>query len=582
METERSDELASQVEESERIFSKPALARIKHEQTKWEASVLQESLEHKLEVKDEFKSGSGDIVKRLYTPGDIADTDYERDIGFPGQPPFTRGIRACGYRTREELLLSFYTGYGSAENANQRYRDLIAAGAGDIWFAMDLPTQLGYDSDNSLSEFEVGKAGVALDTLRDLEILLDGIPLDKIRMGAVANSIGPWFLAMFIALIEKRGTVPEKSYVWIQNDPFKEYTGRGTYIFSPAVAVDLAADATVYCCNHMPMWDPQYAVAAHLRSGCTAAQEIGFGVAHLVTYIDAALKKGVKLEQLLPRLSIHYTTREDFFEEVAKFRAARRLWAKVARERFKTSDPRVLTLRQTTYTSTRLPAKQPLNNIVRTTVHVLASLLGGVEHILSPAYDEALALPTLESTRLAALTRNIIHCELFVNNTVDPLGGSYFVEKLTNELEEKGRECFEEMEAMGGPMAAIEGGFYQRVIAEGIFRHQQAVESGERVVIGVNKYTREEGLPPKIFHPDPGAEVRQIEQLREVKRERDNALVEQCLAQIKKVAEEKAAGKDSNIMPSMLNAVKAYATIGEIHGVLRQVFGEYKPSQFYI
>ncbi len=569
----------SPIEKGKRILSEQARAEIEVEQAKWEAGVLQESLKQKPETKRvqterEFRGGEGGVaVKRLYTPLDIADISYEKDIGFPGQYPFTRGMRPCGYRTEEELLLSFYSGYGSAENSNRRYKDLFAAGAGDIWFATDLPTQIGYDSDDPLCEAEVGKAGVALDTLRDMEILLEGIQLDKVKLGSVSNCIGPWFLATFLAAVEKRGVSPEKAYCWVQNDPFKEWISRNTWVLPTAATVDLAADATVYSCQHMPTWDPQYIVALG---------GMGYGIAGLIYYIEAALKKGIKLEQVAPRLHIHGGISGDFFTQIAGFRAARRLWAKIARERFKTDDPRVLALRQTLYTGGGLTAQQPLNNIVRNTVHVLASLLGGAEQFLSQAYDEALAIPTFEAAWLAGLTRNILHYEWAVDDTVDPLGGSYFIENLTNELEEKIRQSFEEVEAMGGPLVAIESGFFKRKSAEQTAKNQKAVESGEKVVVGVNKYVRDEEELPEIFDPDPEAEARQIERLHKVKKERDNALVERCLAQIRKIAEEKAGGKDSNIMPSMLDAVKAYASLGEIYGIFREVFGEYKPSKEYI
>jgi methylmalonyl-CoA mutase N-terminal domain/subunit len=552
--------------------------QLKNKMSEWETGPLAEALKEKPEVRNEFRSDSGFKVKRLYTSLDFSDQDYLEKLGFPGQYPFTRGIEPSGYRTMSEWPLNFYSGYGSAEDTNWLYRNLIAAGAGDIWIAMDLPTQIGLDSDDPLAEGEVGKVGVALDTLKDLETVYDGIPMEKVEKGTVANSIGPWFLAMYIALLEKRGLDPKKGYLWLQNDPFKEYLGRGTYIFSPEVALDLSADAVAYSIKHTPEVDPQYACSSTYKIGCNAPQEIGFGIAHLMAYIEATQKKGVALEQLVPRLSVHSGTFEDFFEEIAKFRAMRRLWAKIAGERFKTNDPRVLGLRLTTYTNIlRLTARQPLNNIVRTTAHVLISLFGGVEHILTPAYDEALALPTLESTRLASLIKNILHCEFFVDNTVDPLGGSYFLESLTDELEEKGREWFDKIEAMGGPIATIKSGFYQHEMADGIFRSQKAVESGERVLIGVNKFNIDEKIPPKLFRSNPDAERRQIERLEQVRRDRNNTLVKRCLDEVREVAEKKAKGKEMNIVPPMLDAVRAYASIGEIYGVLREVFGEYKP-----
>ncbi len=565
-----------------KLFSERGLTNIELEQAKWEAGVLQECLRQRPEAKrvqkktefGRYTKGDETVVKRLYTPLDIADTTYERDIGFPGQYPFTRGILPSGYRTEEELPLRFYTGYGSPENSNQRYKELIAAGANFISFALDLPTQIGYDSDNPLCEGEVGKTGLALDTLRDLEIVLDGIPLDKVKIGTTANGIGPWFLAMFLALVQKRGLGQENSFVSIQNDPLKEWNSRHTYVLPLAATIDLAADTTAYCCKHLPGWEPQYAVAAGGP---------GYGIATLICYIEAAMKKGAKPEEIVPRLNLHNAGGGgyDFFGSIAQCRAMRRLWAKIARERFQTDDPRVLKLRHTTFLSTDVPRQQPLNNIVRNTMNVLSCLLGNVEWFTSAAYDEALALPTFESTWLAGVTREILHLEFFVDDTVDPLAGSYFIEKLTNEQEEKVRQLYEEIEAMGGIIAATEVGFFERQASQQILKNQKAVESGERVIVGVNKYTRKEDRRPRIFNPDPEAEARQVERLHQVKRERDNARVEQCLARIRKVAEEKAAGKDTNIMPSMLDAVKAYASIGEIYGVLREVLGEYREERVY-
>ncbi|MBI5968020.1 MAG: methylmalonyl-CoA mutase, partial [Deltaproteobacteria bacterium] len=418
----------------------------------------------KEETKQEFRTGGGEIVvKRLYTPLDLEGTNPIQDIGFPGQFPFTRGRDPLGYRAFR-WPLSFYSGYGSSESANERYRALVAAGANQISLAIDLPTQNGYDSDHSLARGEVGKVGVALCTLPDMERVFSGLPLDRIHTGTVGNCIGPWILAMFYALGERFELDPGKMRVWIQNDPIKEYTGRGTYIFPPRVAVDLASDVVEYIRKYLPGWEPQYNCTTTMRwGGCTTGQEIGFGVANLVAYVEAAQKKGIPPEEFMPWINLHMTADNDLFEEVAKFRAVRRLWARVARQRFNTDDPRVVALRLTIFTGGhRLTAQEPLNNIVRTTIHVLASILGGVENIATPAHDEALALPTFESTRLSQITKSIFHDESLVGQTVDPLGGSYFVESLTIQLEEKGRECYGKVEAQGGAIVALEKGYYLR------------------------------------------------------------------------------------------------------------------------
>jgi len=533
----------------------------------------------KEETKKEFRTGGGEMeVKRLYTPLDLRGTDPIADIGFPGQFPFTRGRDPLGYRAFQ-WPLSFYSGYGSSESANERYRALCAAGSNQINLAVDLPTQNGYDSDHPLARGEVGKVGVALCTLPDMERVFSGLPLERIHTGTVGNCIGPWALAMFYTLGERLELDPAKMHVWIQNDPIKEYTGRGTYIFPPRVAVDLASDVVEFIRKYLPNWEPQYNCTTTMRwGGCSTSQEIGFGVANLIAYIEAAQKKGISPEDFVPWINLHMTADNDLFEEVAKFRAVRRLWARVARERFKTDDPRVLALRLTVFTGAhRLTAQEPLNNIVRTTVHVLASILGGAENIATPAHDEALALPTFESTRLSQITKIILHDESLVGQTVDPLGGSYFVESLTNQLEEKGRQVYQKVEEQGGAIVALEKGYYLREMADGMYRYQREVERGERPIIGVNKYVVEKEVPIRLFKVDPEDERRQIERLNKVRRERDASQVEKSLKEIRRVAETKASGRDGNIVPVMIEAVKAHATIGEIFGVLREVFGEYKP-----
>jgi methylmalonyl-CoA mutase N-terminal domain/subunit len=531
------------------------------------------------ETRKEFLTGGGEIeVKRLYTPLDLERTDPLRDIGFPGQFPYTRGRDPLGYRAFQ-WPLTFYSGYGSSESANERYRALCAAGANNISLAVDLPTQNGYDSDHPLARGEVGKVGVALCALPDMERVYSGLPLDRLHTGTVGNCIGPWAVAMYFALGERFELDPAKMRVSIQNDPIKEYTGRGTYIFPPRVAVDLASDVVEYIRKNLPGWEAQYSCTTTMRwGGCTTSQEIGFGVANLATYVEAAQKKGVRPEDYVPWVHLHMTADNDLFEEIAKVRAVRRLWARVARERFQTDDPRVLALRLTIFTGAhRLTAQEPLNNIVRTTMHVLASILGGVEHITTPAHDEALALPTFESTRLSQITKILIHDESLIGQTVDPLGGSYFAESLTDELEEKGRDWYQKVEEQGGAIAAMEKGYYLREMAEGMYRYQREVESGQRTMIGVNKLVVEKEVPIKLFTGDPEAERRQVERLNKVRKERDPSDVEKSLEKIRKIAESKAAGRNGNIVPAMIEAVKAHATVGEIFGLLREIFGEYKP-----
>lgn len=577
--------------ETKSVYHPELLEKFRSELSSWEKGPLQERLCGEIkpqfktysgvlpkETKTEFRTESGEfIIQRVYTPLDIANVDPLKDIGLPGQYPYTRGRDPVGYRATS-WGLGFYSGFGSSESANERYKALCAAGSKEIILAFDLPTQIGLDSDHSLAEGEVGKVGLALDTCIDLQRVMEGLPLSTLHTGTVGNCISPWVLAMFHTLGEANGLDPRQMRVWLQNDPFKEYTGRGTFIFSPRVAVDLSSDVVEYVCKYLPQWEPQYNCTTTIRwGGGTAAQEAGFGIANLICYIEAAQRKGIKPEYFIPRLNLHMTTDNDLFEEVAKFRATRRLWAKIARERFKTDDPRVIALRITVFTAAhKLTAQEPLNNIIRTTMQVLASILGGVEHIVTPAYDEALALPTFEATRLASLTKHILHDECFVGYNVDPLGGSYYVESLTNQMEERARYWYDKVEAMGGAIPAIEKGFYLKEMADGMYRYQKEIESGERTVIGVNKFVMEKEVPINIFKGDPEAERKQIERLNKVRQERDKVKVESALAKVRKVAEAKAAGKEENIVPSILEAVRAYATVGEIFGLLREVFGEYR------
>ncbi|MFC2031934.1 methylmalonyl-CoA mutase family protein [Chloroflexota bacterium] len=573
------------------VYSPEFWERFQSKITEWEEGVVKERLAPEKikpyplthsggldkETKKEFTSGSGDFaIKRVYTPLDIKDTDPIEDIGLPAQYPYTRSRDPVGYRAFR-WPLGFYAGYGSGESANQRFRELYAAGAREIGLALDLPTQIGLDSDYPLAEGEVGKVGVAIDTVADLEGAMEGIPLTGLYTGTTGNCIGPWMLAMFYVLCEKRGVDPHKVMVTLQNDPFKEYTGRGTFIFNPAVAVDLASDVVEYIFNYLPEWRSQIYCTTPIRwGGCSASQEIGFGIANLMCYVEAARDKGVMPEDYIPRANLHMSSDSDLFEEAAKFRAARRLWAKIARERVKTDDPRVLAVRLTVFTAAnRLTAQEPLNNTIRTTAQVLAAILGGVDHIHVPAHDEALALPTFESTRLANLTKHVLHDECFVGTTVDPLGGSYYVESLTNQLEEKARHWYDQVEARGGAKLAVERGYYFKEMAEGQYRYQKEVESGERQVIGVNKFVLDEKIPIKIFKGDPEGEQKQIERLNKIRRERNNTRVEASLSELRKVAETKASGRRLNIVPAMLEAVRADATIGEIFGVLREVYGDH-------
>ncbi|MBI4307606.1 MAG: methylmalonyl-CoA mutase [Chloroflexi bacterium] len=565
------------------LFVEEALVQVSHHQQEWERGVLRARLARGQERPLTTRTGSGDIpIKRTYTPLDIAGTDYAQDIGMPGGYPFTRGADPIMYRGMEWPAY-FYAGYGSSEDANAYYKDLIAKGATHVSLALDLPSQVGYDADHPAARGDVGKSGVALNSLRDLELILDGIPLEKITTGTVGNCIGPIMLAMFIVLGEKRGVPIEQMHVHLQNDPLKEYTGRGTYIIPVRPAVDLAADMVSYALRHAPRWTSQYVCATQIRwGGATAVQEAAFGLAHVLAYVEAARSKGVPLEEYVPRIDLHMTVDNDLFEEVAKYRAVRRLWARMAQERFGTDDPRVLCLKTTTYTAGhRMTAQEPLNNVVRTTVHVLAAFLGGTHSIHAPAYDEALALPTPESARLAQMTQQLLFYESGACSVVDPLAGSYYVEWLTSEIEKRARAYLKKIEALGGAIGAIEKGYIQREMAEWAYRYQKEVQSGERPVIGVNKFSLDKPIEIKTFRHNPEAERRQIERLRQLRVERDNARVQECLRHVKETAIRKRSNPNAeNIVGPILECVRAYGTIGEICDVLREVYGEYVPPSF--
>ena len=551
--------------------------------TDWENTTLKERLAKIQENKTEFRSGSGEFVtERIYTPLHTAETNYNEEIGFPGQYPFTRGIDPVGYRAFRSPL-GFYAGFGSGESANKRFRQLYASGSRDIGLALDLPTQLGLDSDDPLAEGEVGKVGLAIDTVADLERALKGIPLSGLKTGTVGNCIGPWALALFLVLCESANLQPSQMGIRLQNDPFKEYTGRGTFIFNPTVSVDLASDVVAHMYKYVPSWEPQWSCTTTMRwGGCTASQEVGFGIANLICYVEAAQAKRVKPEDYIPRVDLHMSSDNDLFEEVAKFRAARRLWAKIAEKRFKTRDPRILSLRISTYTAAnRLTAQEPLNNVIRSTMHVLASMLGGIDHITAAAYDEALALPTFESARLASLTKHILNNENCVGHTVDPLAGSYYLESLTTQVEEKARHWYDQVENMGGAKAAIESGFYLKEMANGQYQNQKEIESGERKVVGVNTFVLDRKVQIPLFKGDPKGEAKQIGRLNKIRQRRDKVRVTRSLDELSKAAEKKAKGEGIFIVPAMLEAVRARATEGEIFAALRKVYGEYRPPAVF-
>ena len=554
------------------LFSEEALAALSRATHGWEEGPLATALQRSPERAEGFATSSA-AVARLYTPLDVAELDYGRDLGFPGEYPFTRGVQPTMYRGRLWTMRQ-YAGFGTAEESNRKFRYLLEQGQTGLSVAFDLPSQLGYDSDDPMAIAEVGQVGVAIDSLADMETLFDGIPLDRVSTSMTINAPAAVMLAMYVAAGERQGVPAEKLRGTVQNDVLKEYVARGTYIFPPGPSVRLAADVMAWCAREVPRWNAISVSGYHIRdAGSTAAQEIGFTFANARAYIEAALARGLAIDEFAPRISWIFNTHNHFFEEVAKYRALRRLWARMLRGRYGASDARSLTLRTHTQTGgSTLMAQQPENNIVRAAIQTLAAVTGGVQSIALSCFDEALALPTDEAQRIALRTQQIVAHETGAADTVDPLAGSYYVERLTNDLEARARAIMDEVEAMGGAVAAIESGWMQNQIAEASWRHQQRVDEGEEVVVGVNDY-REGGEQPRtIFSVDRRLVDEQLARLERHRRERDAEAVAGALAALKA-----ACAGEANLLPPILEAVRAYATLGEICGAMREVFGEYRP-----
>lgn len=548
------------------------MASIAKAKEEWERTTLRNTLEKWPERYEQFITTSGAPVERLYTPLDIADLDYERDLGFPGQYPFTRGIHPTMYRGRLWTMRMF-AGFGSAEETNARYKYLLAHGETGLSVAFDFPTLYGYDTDHPLAEGEFGKCGVAVSSLADMEILFDGIPVDEITTSMTINGPAAVIWAMYIAAAEKRGIPMEKLGGTIQNDILKEYIAQKSWLLPPEPSLRLIVDTFEFGSKYLPKWNTISISGYHIReAGATAAQELAFTLADGMTYVQAAIDRGLDVDSFAPRLSFFFNAHNDFFEEIAKFRAARRIWARIMRERFKAKDPRSWWMRFHTQTAgCSLTAQQPENNIVRTTIQALAAVLGGTQSLHTNSMDEALALPSELAVRIALRTQQIIAHESGVANTVDPLAGSYLVESWTNRLEEEAYEYFDKIEALGGVIPAIEQGFFQREIAASAYRYQREIEERRRIVVGVNEYQMDEPLTIPLLKLDPEGERRQRERLARVRRERDNRLLQQRLAALRR-----AAKGTENLMPYILDAVRAYGTLGEICDVLREVFGEYR------
>jgi len=538
----------------------------------WQTAA-EKSVTRSPERKGSFRNSSDIELDRCYTP-EYDYPAYEEELGFPGQYPYTRGVQPTMYRGRFWTMRQ-YAGFGNAAESNERYKYLLSAGQTGLSIAFDLPTQMGYDSDASMSRGEVGKVGVAIDSLADMEILFDGIPLDKVSTSMTINSTAAILLAMYIAVAEKQGVSAAQISGTIQNDILKEYMARGTYIYPPKESMRIITDIFAYCKDHVPKWNTISISGYHIReAGSSAVQEVAFTLADGIAYVEAAVKAGLDVDEFAPRLAFFFNAHNDLLEEVAKFRAARRMWARIMRDRFKAKDPRSQMLRFHTQTAgCTLTAQQPDNNIMRVTLQALAAVLGGTQSLHTNSRDEALALPTEESVRIALRTQQVIAYESGVADSVDPLAGSFLVEALTDKIEQQALAYIERIDALGGAVEAISRGFQQKEIQDSAYAYQRAIEKDETIIVGVNKFTVEEGAPQGLLRVREEVEVNQKGALAKVKGERDGARVEAAL----KALEQAAKGTD-NLMPFILDAVKGYATLGEIANVMRGVFGVHRET----
>lgn len=510
---------------------------------------------------------------RLYTPLDIEGFDYERDLGLPGEYPFTRGVQPTMYRGRF-WTMRMYAGFSTAEESNKRYRYLLESGGTGLSCAFDLPTQIGYDSDDPISEGEIGKVGVAIDTLKDMEILFDQIDLAKVSTSMTINAPAMVLLAMYIAVAEKQGVSADKLNGTIQNDVLKEYAARGTYIFPPKPSMRLITNIFEYCSQNVPQWNTISISGYHIReAGSTASQEIAFTIADGIAYVDAAIKAGLNVDDFAGRLSFFWNAHNNVLEEVAKFRASRRVWSKVMKERFGATNPKSWMLRVHTQTAgSMLTAQQPDNNIIRVALQTAAAIMGGTQSLHTNSKDEALALPTEDSVRIALRTQQIVAYESGLADVVDPLGGSYYIEALTDQIEKEAWDYIKKIDEIGGAVVAIEKGYIQREIQESAYKWQMEVEKKERIIVGVNQFQIKEKAPEGLLRVDAAVGEFQKSKLAKVKAERDNAAVQAALAKLEAAAKDESA----NLFPFVLDAVKTYASLGEICGVLRKVFGEYQ------
>ena len=555
------------------VFEEGKLKELTREEALWEEKVVSEWLKRLPERQDEFLTTSGFQMKRLYTPRDVADDNYIRDLGFPGDFPFTRGLHATMYRGRLWTMRQF-AGYGTAEETNKRFKYLLQEGETGLSVAFDYPTIMGYDSDQPLSRGEVGVCGVVVSSIRDMETLFSGIPLDRVSTSMTINGPAAVLLAMYVALGDRQGVQRGMIRGTTQNDMLKEFFAQKLCIFPPGPSVKIVTDIIEYCTRELPRWNPVSISGYHIReAGSNALQELAFTLADGMAYVESCIDRGMDVDDFAPRLSFFFASHNNLLEEVAKFRAARRIWARVMRERFKAKEKRSMWMRMHVQTSgCTLTAQQPINNVIRVTIQALAAVLGGAQSLHTNSFDEALALPSEHAVKVALRTQQIIAHESGVVETVDPLGGSYCIEAMTDQMEEGALKYIDRIEEMGGVVSAIQNGFFQKEIADSSYRYQKEVEKKERTVVGVNEYVdEEEWMPAKLLRVDPEVERVQVANLKRFRKERDNRKVEDALGELHKDAD-----RDANLMPAILSAVKSYATLGEICDVLRDVYGEYQ------
>jgi len=554
------------------MFDPAKLEELEAARGKWEAATLQPTLSKTPERYDEFITTSSEPVERLYTPLDVPDLDYAQDLGFPGEYPYTRGVHPTMHRGKLWTMRMF-AGFGSAEETNARFKYLLSQGQTGLSIAYDLPTLYGYDTDDPEAAGEFGKCGVAVSSLRDMEILLDGIPLDQVTTSMTINSPAAIIWAMYITAAEKQGVPMERLGGTIQNDILKEYIAQKEFIFPPAPSMRLVTDTVEFGSQHLPKWNTISISGYHIReAGSTAAQELAFTLADGMEYVRWALERGLDIDDFCPRLSFFFNAHNDFFEEIGKYRAARRIWAREMKETFGARNPRSWWLRFHTQTAgCSLTAQQPEVNIVRTALQALAAVLGGTQSLHTNSMDEALALPSEKAVTIALRTQQVIAHETGATNTIDPLGGSFFVEAMTDQMEKQAYDYFHQIESFGGVIKAIEAGFFQREIAEAAYRYQREIDAKRRIMVGVNEYLSDEPIAIPILQMDPDGERRQMARLQELRRTRDNEKAQSTLAALRD-----AAKGTANLMPFILDAVKAYATLGEITNVFREVFGVYQ------